>query len=107
MSSAVSVVLNSSRTEVQKEPAISVAEIMRRNPDVANTVSRQTVNRVRLDAGLFESRAEGTSVAVGNRNEREIKGILGQGQFVEANHLILTFFFDLNKIQTFIISYKI
>jgi len=57
--------------------------------------------------GWFESRDEGTSVAVGNRNEREIKGILGQGQFVEANHLILLFFFDLNKIQTFIISYKI
>ena len=57
--------------------------------------------------GLFESRDEGTSVAVGNGNEREIKGILGQGQFVEANHFILSFLFDLNKIQTFIISYKI
>ena len=34
---------------------------------------------------------------MGNRNEREIKRILGQGQFVEANHLILSFFFDLKN----------
>jgi len=46
-----------------------------------------------------EFRDEGTSVAVGNGNEREIKEILGQGQFVEANQLILSFFFDLKKYK--------